>query len=948
MATTLVVEPQNVNLQVGQTQVFTITTNATDGFKYTLEPDTGIVEFDQDSKTLKAVKEGEVKMTITAKNGADAAVSAIVNCKITQLTTTLVVRPMLSTLKIGEKQIIKVETDADTYSWESSRPNIVSIDKSTNTLLGVASGTSTITFRATRTNYKEKVVTMTIQVQEEAGTPVRLKFYNQKTGKTTVIETSNNDGTEDVTFKLPTTSGTLLTEEELDSSIKVVEQPRITQPINGATDVEADIEATEYKTILGFQGEHTSTVWEFATDSEFKNIVLTKEKHKQLKHKLTSTSPSLAASTVYVRVKYLSGQNSSLWSEPVQFTTKLVGPAGPQEVLSGSCITAAYFGEVKFEECIADRDYFGNWETLKKIAANYTYLNETGIDEAKYGPAGDYLVNAPKGSQVHYQDKLYYAKKYLTSKSGEFLVTPGTDDEKWVEDNRDNLHTPKKFLFEIGIGYNARPNKMNGNFKMVNATYWHRDPYPNADKPDKLPNYIYPWGMSGVTYNQIPDAYDIPTCSWLKFGYKGKILYIPKVPLLASIAWNDLAKIHAVYGDRTMRIGSRLYYYRLMKEDEYRKLLIGLTDGSLASMNSKELDIDKNTADASKNIFREGLVHWIEDFREGEYRKVISGGKDNVATEDKSPRSACGVYRPVLELIPEGDEPYNNLPDAPTCYDENFRYDKYTDTGYFGRIRAVDFIDGDTLAATCGYTAGTAQFANSEWLKFYYHGQIVFLPMKSLRYNVDWTGKNNANILYGCDLGGRGRTDVKIGIYVFSVEETHNVHSTPRWNDNSWQDTYLGGGHNGHNRSYSRFNQRGRVNWRSMVQDLYVRVTGIKIKGRDFMYSTDELAESGVWCIGDYRDEYGSHQIGDNWEEFPMTDLAVRYCDGYSGTAWHGKYLHSYIQSDRSKSAWSDDLNNPDNSPNPFYCGLGLVGCGYVPTDVDSHWGWRPVLNLRS
>ena len=940
MATTLVVEPQSVNLQVGQTQVFTITTNATDGFTYVMEPE-GIVEFDKDSKTLKAVAEGECKITITAKNGAEAAVSAIVTCKITQLTTTLLVRPTISTLKIGEKQILKIETDAPTYTWETSRPNIVSIDKSNNSILGVANGTSVLTFKATRENYKPKTVTMTIQVQEEAGTPVKIKFFNNKTGKTTTIQTSNNEASNDVTYKLPEFSGTLLTEEELDSSIKVIEQPKITQPLNGATNVEADIEATEFKTILGFQGKHTQTDWQYATDSGFKNIVLEKTKYSACNHAMTTTSPSLAATTMYVRVRYWSGENSSLWSDPVQFTSGLVGPAGPQTVLTGSCVTAAYFGEVPYSECIGDRMYFGNWETLKKIAANYAYLTNTN-------GMGDYLVNAPVGGQVHYQDKLYYANEYLRSQDGKFLVTPGTEGSKWIEDNRENLHTPKKFLYEVGIGYNARPNKMNGNFKMGNATYWHRDAYPHADKPTTLPNYIYPWGMSGKTYNQIPDAYDIPTCSWLKFGYKGKILYIPKVPLLASIAWNDLAKVHAVYGDKTMRIGSRLYYFRLMKEDEYKKLLIGLTDGSLGNMNSSELDLDKNTADQSKNIFREGLVHWIEDFREGEFRKVISGGKDNVATEDKSPRSACGVYRPVLELIPEGDEPYNNLPDSPKCYDENFRYDKYTDTGYFGRIRAADFIDGNTWASNVGLTAGTAYLTNYDWLKFYWHGSIVFLPMSPLRYNVSWEHKNNANILYGCDLGGRGRTDLRIGTYVFSVEETNNIHSTPRWNDNTWQDCYIGGSHQSGGLSYLEHNRRGMINWRSMVNDLYVRVCGSKIKGRDFMYLTDENTGNGIWCSDQCWDEFGACQVGDNWEEFSLLDLCVRYCDGFSGTAWHGKYLYSYVQSDRSGSAWTDDLGNPDNSPYPWFRGLGMLHAGHVPSHVNGDWGCRPALYLRS
>lgn len=942
--TTLTVSPQVVNIQVGQTRTLDIQTND-DNWTFSVTPE-DIISFDRESRTITAVGEGSCNITIQAKYNQASTVQAVVNVNVEQLTTKLTVLPTISTLNIGESQVFKVDTDADDYEITNNNRDIIAVDKSTSTILGVSSGTGVVIFTATKQHCKTATVTWNVTVAMEEGIPVKLKLVNKSTGRTTVLQTSNNLSTKDVTIKLPAESGTLMTEEELDTAIKVVQQPRITYPLNNATNVEDNIQATAFSAILGFQGSHTHTEWEIASDDQFTNVLKYKKCIGAQGHKLTEISPSVAGSKVYVRVRYWSGEHSSLWSDTVTFTTGLVGPAGPQTVIKGNCATAAYFGEVPFSDCIADRDYFGNWETLNKIAANYNGENlykDNGVN------SGDYLVNAPKGSQVHYKGKLYYAKEYLTMKTNTFQIEPGTDDTKWVEDTRENLPTPKKFVFDVGIGYNARPNKLNGNLGMGanDGADWHRDAYPDNDKPTSLPNYIYPWGMSAVTYNTVPTAYDIPECSWLKFGYKGKILYTPKIPLLCSIAWNDLAKVHAVYGDRTMRIGSRLYWYRLLKEEEYKALLVGLTDGTLGDMDSKDLDLDEKTLDSTKNIFRNSINSvWLEDFREGTSRRTITGavkdGISNVVVTDKSPRSACGVYRPVLELIPEGEEPYNNLPLMPMCYDENFQYDKYTDTGFFGRIKAANFINGDTLCATVGLTAGSSYLPNYDWLKFYYHGQIVFLPMSPLRHSVSWVNKNNANILYGCDLGGRGRTDVKIGEFVFSVEETHNCHSTPRWNDDTWQDHWIAA--NG----YEAYNTRGRVNLHSMVQDLLVRVTGSKIRGRDFMYSTNELTESGVWCNTTYDNEYACHQIGDNWAEFTLAEMCVKHCDGFSGTAWHGKYLYSYLGSNYSGSAWVDKRSETTNSPHPWHHGGGRVGCHDVASSVDSYWGLRSALYLRS
>jgi hypothetical protein len=71
-----------------------------------------------------------------------------------------------------------------------------------------------------------------------------------------------------------------------------------------------------------------------------------------------------------------------------------------------------------------------------------------------------------------------------------------------------------------------------------------------------------------------------PTTDWLKFAYKGKILFVPKMPLRRDVTWNDIYAAGAVYGvagvgnfpatptvtqNRTITIGGNKFLVRLFK-----------------------------------------------------------------------------------------------------------------------------------------------------------------------------------------------------------------------------------------------------------------------------------------------------------------------------------------------------------------------------------------------
>lgn len=107
----------------------------------------------------------------------------------------------------------------------------------------------------------------------------------------------------------------------------VINTPSITSPINGATDTEVGLTITgsPYSTAITYTGTHTSSVLEIATDSGFTSIVDT------ITVGLGSfiVSGLNASTTYYARLRYISGDNSSWWSDTVSFTTMAAGITDP-------------------------------------------------------------------------------------------------------------------------------------------------------------------------------------------------------------------------------------------------------------------------------------------------------------------------------------------------------------------------------------------------------------------------------------------------------------------------------------------------------------------------------------------------------------------------------------------------------------------------------------------
>lgn len=71
--------------------------------------------------------------------------------------------------------------------------------------------------------------------------------------------------------------------------------------------------------------------------------------------------------------------------------------------------------------------------------------------------------------------------------------------------------------------------------------------------------------------------------------------------------------------------------------------------------------------------------------------------------------------------------------------------------GYYGTIDDIDFINGASLATFIGLTAGTPYVGAGQWFKFAYKGKTLFIPVQPLRYTVSWADVYRAGAVYGVD-----------------------------------------------------------------------------------------------------------------------------------------------------------------------------------------------------
>jgi hypothetical protein len=412
------------------------------------------------------------------------------------------------------------------------------------------------------------------------------------------------------------------------------------------------------------------------------------------------------------------------------------------------------------------------------------------------------------------------------------------------------------------------------------------------------------------------------------------VLYVAKKPFAHSISWDAIACRDGVFGDRTVRIGTKLYKVRLLTGaasdpidltniaatnscaqnygggSEYNELIYRIhqtvvTCGADTHDGGPQVGAnwasytDADLVIASGN----GRAKWTQETASNNTSNRVFRGNDRLSYLTSYTSSTVNTdygWLPVLELISDGDEPYNSavLGVGPT----QLTYDFHTDTGYFGTVSSAEFISGSALASSIGLTSGTAINDTTDWLKFYWHGQIHYIPMKPLRRSVSWDHIYDRGAVYGVSsmgLFGKGTAapsvvqnrEVTIGTDTFRVK-------------------LLKGAENGDVDGSTSFTAAGEYGRNSEYNDLIYRVH------QDVPSSASGLTYDG------------GGQIGDNWASYTDTDLVIAAGDG--------------------RAKWAIERRSDSTSSRVFRGNVRLsILYSNTSSGVRTDSGWLPSLVLK-
>lgn len=493
-----------------------------------------------------------------------------------------------------------------------------------------------------------------------------------------------------------------------------------------------------------------------------------------------------------------------------------------------------------------------------------TLLAGNNIDGAYYGEVVHNTLVDDRDYRGDYRSGTNYKKNQLVF-SGVLYRSlidnnqaPVSDNTAWEVDLRNGLPTGKWLLDNLGVAYGVTDSNNDG------------------------------LSSSSISIGGLKN----PTSGWLKFVKDNKVLYVAKKPFCDTISWNDLAKRDLVYGNRTIRIGHRLYYIRLLTAAEYTALLGGMVNGVLGSIPETELSLADKT--------------YIEDKQKTTTRKAMQS-IDTIS--DIASKNRIGSYRPVLELIEDGKEPYNNLPICPLATNENFQYDKYTDTGFFGEVSHDSLIDGVGLANAIGLTAGTNQHSTAGWLKFYWHGQIKYISKRTYKNNLSWDNIFNANAVYGVDLGNTALREVVVANNTYSVGLLSGVGKSIADDAVYWANA-------GFSKNVALELGKG-SQWNELIYRVHTQ------------YVDDVLANQGGTAGNEPYT--GGVQIGNNWANYTDIDLSINYGVAGNGTATWCQETSAYNVSYRVTRGHDRLVYLFRNAR----------------ASSNTHMGWRPSLTLK-
>lgn len=761
-------------------------------------------------------------------------------------------------------------------------------------------------------------------------------IVDPKTSPKRVTLRRENNSNENTVTVFPKIGKKLLLVEDLKSGkfniSNFILKPKFLTPLDKSINYRGQVEILPYRPSNTYRLSHSKTIIELSTDRAFNNIIRRIETTTNIT--TAELLPLTSKTKNYLRARHTSGLHMSDWSDTIEVevaqleyvatpyiilptdlsTNQLVKhiyiKTSPFVLIGALDATHEYteyqislkpdFSELVDTNIIRDTktdivlsnlileydtDYYirvrykgskypvSDWSNVNKIRTQASkvdlgtdelldLLGGNNIDGAYYGivPPNKIIEKdyrgVYRGTLTYYNNQtvLYNNEQYIATKTNKGV--PPTNTNGWIIDKTDGLPSYKWLMDNIGIGYGLTDNNADGN---------------TTESP-----------VCGNLINADE--------SWLKTIYNEKLIYISKKPIIANISWNDLSKNYLT-GDynRTIRIGSRLYYVRMISEEEHDNILVPLTNGTIYNLNPNDVELFSQC--------------WMNDNTIGVTRKVKSG--NTVINLDASSRTIN--FRVVLELVNKGEEPYERIKDnIPKATLENFQYDQYTDTGYFGRVHPTELIYGNELANNINLSVGTPINNDTEWLKFYWHGILIYIPLKSIRYGILKEDLLSLNIVYGTNMSSKQAKTINIMGNTYSIGIMTGATKNPSENIVT----------SGTPQSTVNFvtNIRKEIGKCSMWNELIYRVHAT--------FVDDVLENQGT---DNYIELHGGVQIGENWDILSNDDLGIAYGNG------------SNVICQEINSA-----NTEESISRGYYFLPGIVRQNYnqrLPI-----FGWRPIL----
>lgn len=270
------------------------------------------------------------------------------------------------------------------------------------------------------------------------------------------------------------------------------------------------------------------------------------------------------------------------------------------------------------------------------------------------------------------------------------------------------------------------------------------------------------YGDDGRITNTIPySVLSNENIQFVKCYNKGnQLVYLAKYPISSDIKYKDLRSLFLTgNGSRTFRHGKNIFKSRLL---EYAATPV--LDSIYPRKETNKINVTDDIT-LYKNLFGNrlsnyfqgdlGIAHdtditytnngYIRTYKSGNAIKHIDGELqesqwdditvineiDNGTTTTTSVKGRLGHYRPIIEYVRDSNIPFrlmkNYIP-GPT----KFKYDKATDTGYFGLMSQGEFISMNEILHMLNLTNDNIASSEFGYFKFYYHGRILFIPTRPI------------------------------------------------------------------------------------------------------------------------------------------------------------------------------------------------------------------------